>query len=307
MEYGKRMRWGGFSLVELLVVIAIVVVLLAMLLPSLQKAREAAYSTMCLSNMRQQGVAINGYAMSNKSSIVANASRTDGIDSTLGPYQKVGTYFAYAMNASNSNARRDDSNALDMVWTSGLGTLWATEYIPYTLGGARVLWCPADKTNDFNGKATNVVLNGPGRFWTRAAGETTLGNNPFKWITTTGGGAWTVQFNYAYRALGGIGGYTKGKWDIALMAKYVATVDTCSNIYGDTKAFVPIAGPNYSHGRASGRYVGFNRLWYDGHAKWFNDNNKSWENLCAPYGGLIHDTGFGNVYSETMWRLYDAD
>lgn len=51
----------GFTLIELLVVIAVIAVLMGILLPSLNRAREQARKVACLSNMRQMGVAVSTY------------------------------------------------------------------------------------------------------------------------------------------------------------------------------------------------------------------------------------------------------
>lgn len=56
---------SGFTLIELLVVVAIIAVLVAILMPTLSQARENARSTVCLSNLRQIGVADQIYADEN--------------------------------------------------------------------------------------------------------------------------------------------------------------------------------------------------------------------------------------------------
>jgi prepilin-type N-terminal cleavage/methylation domain-containing protein/prepilin-type processing-associated H-X9-DG protein len=62
----SKHRPKGFTLIELLVVISIIALLLAILMPSLSKAKQQARRLICSSNMRQMGIALKTYLMDNR-------------------------------------------------------------------------------------------------------------------------------------------------------------------------------------------------------------------------------------------------
>src|SRR3954464_6649530 len=74
-----RPRARGFTLVELLVVIAIIGILVALLLPAIQAAREAARRTQCTNKMKQLGLAVLNYESARKTLPLAFTPNWTGV------------------------------------------------------------------------------------------------------------------------------------------------------------------------------------------------------------------------------------
>jgi prepilin-type N-terminal cleavage/methylation domain-containing protein len=172
MKLPRSQSRAGFTLIELLVVIAIIAILIGLLLPAVQKVREAAARMSCSNNLKQQGLAIHNYASANQDRlppllVYRNPIGWQPFFYTLLPYMEQDNVYNRAQgsgagwgNGNNATVVKtflcpsDPSHANGMV-TAGAGGWSGSSYAPnYYLFATSVTYNGTTGIYDFGSQYT---------------------------------------------------------------------------------------------------------------------------------------------------------
>ena len=130
----KKEKFKNFTLIELLVVIAIIGILASLLLPALSMARESARAAICLSNLKQNGLAVLNYANDYEEYIYIKGS---GGGAAGCQYEDMDTWnlclekFGYMKNATGGVCICPSAKSNDTRQALGMRTIFPSGYVNY--------------------------------------------------------------------------------------------------------------------------------------------------------------------------------
>jgi prepilin-type N-terminal cleavage/methylation domain-containing protein/prepilin-type processing-associated H-X9-DG protein len=206
-----RLR-AGFTLIELLVVIAIIAILIGLLLPAVQKVREAAARMSCSNNLKQLGIALHNYH-DQMSSLPPGVPAGFGGNSGYGPDFDRRSWVGFLLPYLEQPAL---ANNLEAVVRANGGAGYTITY-PGFDQPIKPLVCPSDPT----GVKTQTVSGNPQGFHTNYAG--CIGNAPNLYTNADLGG---VLFAKSRVTLVGI---TDGTSNTLMVAEIRTRPDTTAH------------------------------------------------------------------------------
>ena len=307
----------GFTLIELLVVVAIIALLIAILLPSLGKAREQAYTTKCATNMHGMALAVLTYTNDNNGRLIMSVAPTSFCTPGPVPGYDNGFYWATELvkqgfmgapnNLGPSGIPSSPRGGTVFVCPSSLLTL-ATPSTGRADGGVVAGTFPRDPVNAM-GKA---IPTGSGVGGANKAGDFTIyswyalnshnaftGNDPARFQGTSTGGA--TPFVY-WNTNTGMGGdllpiqssetYSRKLSQVQQQSRMVMLVESPNEIW-DTPGSLPpslaarIRG-NHGDVRNGGVDGDTNFAFFDGHVAKFPTTLLTLKGFWQPGSGNAH-------------------
>jgi prepilin-type N-terminal cleavage/methylation domain-containing protein len=173
----RRRTRSGFTLIELLVVIAIIAILIGLLLPAVQKIREAANRMKCSNNLHQIALAAHNFEGTNGFLPPGNLSDPPGAAISFN-YQYYGPLALLLPYVEQDNLYRTFSNNINLTPTATGNNWWNTSAWNASFNRVKMYECPSDPQGP---RATLIfVLTDTQPVGTNSAYEEAwyFGNNP---------------------------------------------------------------------------------------------------------------------------------